>query len=65
VLLFVAILFPPLAVLMTGRVKDLPLNLLLTACFWLPGSIHAVIAVAKYYESRGLLTQAIRAHSHV
>ena len=64
-LLFVAILFPPLAVLMTGRVRDLPLNLLLTACFWLPGSVHAVMAVAKHYESRGLLAQAIRADSHV
>lgn len=64
-LLFLAILFPPLAVAMTGRVKDLPLNLLLTLGFWLPGSVHAVMVVARYYESRGLLTQAIRAHSHV
>jgi uncharacterized membrane protein YqaE (UPF0057 family) len=66
-LLFLAILFPPLAVAMTGRVRDLPLNVLLTLLFWLPGSVHAVIVVAKYYDDKDplLLTRAIRAHAHV
>ena len=66
-LIFLAILFPPLAVLMTGRLRDLPLSILLTACFWLPGSIHAVTVVAGYYDAKGplLLAHAIRAHSHM
>ncbi|WP_205092483.1 YqaE/Pmp3 family membrane protein [Thalassobacillus pellis] len=40
-----AVLLPPLAVLMTGKTFKALLNLILTAIFWLPGAIHAVLVV--------------------
>lgn len=40
-----AILLPPVAVLMTGRPIQAALNFILTLCFWIPGAIHAVLVV--------------------
>lgn len=40
-----AILLPPVAVLMVGRPMQAILNLVLTLFFWLPGAIHAVLLV--------------------
>ncbi len=44
-MVFLAILFPPLAVLFTGRFGSLILNIILTLMFWIPGAIHAVVVV--------------------
>ncbi|SEB10935.1 Uncharacterized membrane protein YqaE, homolog of Blt101, UPF0057 family [Thalassobacillus cyri] len=40
-----AVLLPPLAVFMAGRPMTALLNLILTAIFWIPGAIHAVLVV--------------------
>jgi uncharacterized membrane protein YqaE (UPF0057 family) len=40
-----AILLPPLAVLLTGRPIQAFLNIFLTILFWVPGVIHALIVV--------------------
>ena len=37
-----AILLPPAAVSLSRSARQLPLNVLLTACLWLPGVIHAL-----------------------
>ncbi|ARK30597.1 YqaE/Pmp3 family membrane protein [Halalkalibacter krulwichiae] len=57
----IAVLLPPLAVLLAGRPFQAVLNLILTMFFWLPGAIHACFIVAdkkadrraKKYGNRG------------
>jgi uncharacterized membrane protein YqaE (UPF0057 family) len=44
-----ALLLPPLAVLLCGRPIQALLNLVLTLFFWLPGCVHAVLVVGEYY----------------
>ena len=44
----IAILLPPVAVLMTGRPFTALLNLGLTCLLWLPGAIHAVMVVNEH-----------------
>lgn len=44
-MILVAILFPPLAVLMCGKPIQAVLNVFLTLLFWIPGMIHAIIVV--------------------
>lgn len=44
-----ALFLPPLAVLMCGKVGQSFLNLLLTICGWIPGVIHAILVVNKFY----------------
>lgn len=43
---FLAIVLPPVAVLLKGKPGQALLNLILTLCFWLPGAVHACIVVA-------------------
>jgi uncharacterized membrane protein YqaE (UPF0057 family) len=46
VLYLFAVVCPPLAVLGSGgKSKQAWLNLLLTACFWVPGVIHAFTVI--------------------
>ncbi|MFE4107219.1 YqaE/Pmp3 family membrane protein [Almyronema epifaneia] len=48
------ILIPPVGVFLTyGVSTTLLINILLTLLAWLPGSIHAVWAIAKHYEKTG------------
>ena len=47
-----AILLPPLAVLVCGKPVQALLNLLLTLCFWVPGAVHAILVANDYYEDR-------------
>jgi uncharacterized membrane protein YqaE (UPF0057 family) len=47
-----AILLPPVAVLMKGKPGQAGLNLLLTLCFWLPGSIHACMVVSNAHAEK-------------
>ena len=48
-LYLVAILMPPLAVLLCGKPFQAIINLVLTAFFWVPGVIHAVFVVHNHY----------------
>jgi uncharacterized membrane protein YqaE (UPF0057 family) len=40
-----AVILPPAAVLLCRQPKQLPVNVLLTACLWLPGAAHALAVV--------------------
>lgn len=40
-----AILLPPVAVLMVGKPGQALVNLILTLCLWVPGSVHAILVV--------------------
>jgi len=46
-----AILLPPIAVLLCGRPLQALLNLVLTLIFWVPGAVHAVLIVNQYEEN--------------
>ncbi|MBD2460435.1 YqaE/Pmp3 family membrane protein [Oscillatoria sp. FACHB-1407] len=49
--ILLGILVPPLGVFLTyGIGTPLLINIVLTLLGWLPGSIHAVWAIAKHYE---------------
>ena len=43
----IAILLPPLAVLIKGKPVQALVNLVLTAFFWVPGVIHAILVINK------------------
>lgn len=45
---FLAVIFPPLAVLLAGKPFQFLLNILLTLCAWIPGMIHAILIVNEY-----------------
>ena len=47
-LFFLCVIFPPLAVLFTGRIGSFFLSLVLTLLGWLPGVIHAFFVVLDY-----------------
>lgn len=44
-LYLLAIVLPPVAVLMAGKPAQAVLNVLLTICIWIPGVIHALFVV--------------------
>lgn len=46
-LYILAIILPPVAVLLKGRPMQVLLNILLTIIGWIPGAIHAVYIVNK------------------
>ena len=43
-----AILIPPVAVLLCGKPIQFVLNIFLTLLFWVPGMIHAILAARPY-----------------
>jgi uncharacterized membrane protein YqaE (UPF0057 family) len=45
-----AIILPPVAVLVCGKPFQALLNLFLTLLFWVPGMIHALLVANDYYE---------------
>ena len=47
-LYFLAILLPPVAVLMVGKPIQALLNLVLTVLGWLPGVIHAIFVINSH-----------------
>ncbi len=59
---FLCFLFPPAAILTTGKLGALIFNIILTIFFWIPGVIHAILVVNKFYEDRryGRLIRATR-----
>lgn len=48
----IAILLPPLAVLLCGKPFQAILNIFLTLLFWVPGIIHAVLVVNSHLEDK-------------
>lgn len=51
-LYLLAILLPPLAVLLTGKPLQALLNLVLTLFVWVPGVVHALFVVNGYHADR-------------
>lgn len=58
----IAILLPPLAVLLCGKPVQFFLNIILTLCFYVPGAIHAVLVVNSHLADQRTerLERAIR-----
>jgi uncharacterized membrane protein YqaE (UPF0057 family) len=48
----IAIILPPLAVLLCGKPIQALLNLLLTLLFYIPGLVHALLVVHDYYADK-------------
>ncbi|WP_428330137.1 YqaE/Pmp3 family membrane protein [Mucilaginibacter sp.] len=49
---FLCFLFPPAAILTTGKIGAFILNIFLTLFFWIPGVIHAILVTNKYYDDK-------------
>jgi len=49
---FLCFICPPLAIFTTGKMGSFVLNIILTLFFWIPGIIHAILVVNKFYEDR-------------
>lgn len=47
-----AIVLPPVAVLMCGKPMQAVLNLFLTFLLWVPGAIHAILVVSSYQADK-------------
>jgi uncharacterized membrane protein YqaE (UPF0057 family) len=57
-----AIILPPVAVLLCGKPVQFILNIFLTMLFWVPGAIHAILVVNSHLadERTDRLVKAIR-----
>ncbi len=64
-LYLVALLLPPVAVLLAGRPIQALLNLLLWFCFVIPGVIHACLVVHEHYNDQRTrrIIAALRTHA--
>ena len=51
-LYLVAIILPPLAVLLVGKPFQAIINLILTLLFYVPGLIHALLVVNNHYADK-------------
>ncbi|MFD1020827.1 YqaE/Pmp3 family membrane protein [Thalassobacillus hwangdonensis] len=51
-LYLLAILLPPVAVLLTGKPMKALLNLVLTIIFFVPGAVHAALVVKDHKNAR-------------
>ncbi|MBV9583138.1 MAG: YqaE/Pmp3 family membrane protein [Chloroflexi bacterium] len=51
-LYLVAILLPPLAVLLCGKPIQALLNVVLTLLLYIPGLIHAILVVNNHYADK-------------
>jgi uncharacterized membrane protein YqaE (UPF0057 family) len=58
ILYLIAILFPPLAVLLVGKPIQAVLNLILTLFFYVPGLIHAILVVHDKQADKRMKRQA-------
>ena len=47
-----AILLPPVAVLLCGKPVQALLNLVLTLFFWVPGAVHACLVVHEHLADK-------------
>jgi uncharacterized membrane protein YqaE (UPF0057 family) len=59
-----AVFVPPAAVLLCRKPGQAAVNVLLTACFWLPGAAHALLVAraAAQSERADRLATAVLAH---
>ncbi|PCD07094.1 YqaE/Pmp3 family membrane protein [Peribacillus frigoritolerans] len=57
-LYLIAIIFPPLAVLLAGKPIQAVLNLFLTLFFYVPGLIHAILVVHDKKADKRMKQQA-------
>lgn len=57
---FLAIVLPPVAVLLTGRPFQAILNLVLTLLLWVPGVIHAILVVNEHKADQRAKKYGIR-----
>jgi uncharacterized membrane protein YqaE (UPF0057 family) len=51
-LYLVAVVLPPLAVLLCGKPFQALLNVVLTLLLWVPGMIHALLVAHNYYADK-------------
>lgn len=51
-LYLVAILLPPVAVLLVGKPFQALINLILTLLFYVPGAVHACLVVHEHYNDK-------------
>lgn len=60
---FLAIILPPVAVLLCGKPIQALLNLILTLLLWLPGVVHACLVVHEHYSDKraARVIEAVRA----
>ncbi len=58
----IAILLPPLAVLLAGKPLQAIINIALTLLLWVPGMIHALFVVHNFYADKRQerLVEAVR-----
>jgi len=49
-----AVLLPPVAVLLCGKPVQAILNFVLTCFFWFPGAIHAILVVKDKKDDKRL-----------
>lgn len=59
-LYLLAILLPPLAVLLTGRPFQAILNFFLTLMLWFPGALHAILVVNEHKADQRAQRYGIR-----
>lgn len=57
-----AILLPPVAVLVAGRPMQALINLILTLLFFIPGAIHAVLVVNEHKADKRMERQVKMYH---
>ncbi|MFD1206686.1 YqaE/Pmp3 family membrane protein [Sporosarcina contaminans] len=55
---FLAVILPPVAVLLTGKPIQALLNFVLTLFFWIPGVIHAILVVKDKKDDKRMVKQA-------
>jgi len=62
VLYLLAIILPPIAVLLCGKPIQFFFNIILTLLFWVPGMIHAILVVNSHLADKrtARLEKAIR-----
>lgn len=58
-LYLVALIFPPLAVLMANKPLEALLNCIFCLFFWIPGIIHALLVSSNYYSDQRIKKLAI------
>jgi uncharacterized membrane protein YqaE (UPF0057 family) len=51
-LYLIAVVCPPLAVLLCGKPFQALLSILLSLILWFPGVLHAVLVVHDHYENK-------------
>jgi uncharacterized membrane protein YqaE (UPF0057 family) len=51
-LYLLAIVLPPVAVLLCGKPLQALLSVILTICFWVPGAIHALFVVNSHLADK-------------